>query len=151
MQCRKRWCAWFIGVMFRRREKVGVGRFLSVVLNDWTSVLVVRTLVVHWSDEEEICRAHDFFPLLRRIGEDVPRRCKAGYRILHSWEGRTPAVQTARGRRRSSGRVPRRESKHHGIPLVVQLSDFDQQVIQSVGEKTELFHFRARGIEKAPG
>lgn len=61
MQWRKLcWCAWFIGVMFRRREKVGVGRFLSVVLNDWTSVLVTRTLVDHSDDEEEICRAHDF-------------------------------------------------------------------------------------------
>lgn len=150
MQWRKRcWCAWFIGVMFRRREKVGVGRFLSVVLNCWCSVLVMRTLVVHRDDEEEIYWALIFL-LSRCIGEDFPRRWKAGYRTLYSSEGMTPTVQTAHGRRRRSSGVPRREGKRQRIALVVQFSDLDEEVIEPVGEQAELFHLDARGIEEAP-
>lgn len=149
MQCRKRRCAWFIGVMFRRREKVGVGRFLSFVVNGWSSVLVMRTLVDHPDYEEEICRAL-IFCCRAASAKTFRDGRRLGYRTLHSSEGMTPTVQTPHGRRRRSSGVPRREGKRQRIALFVQFSDLDEEVIEPVGEQAELFHLDARGIEEAP-
>ncbi len=63
----------------------------------------------------------------------------------------TPAALIEHGRHCVSGHVLRPEGERQRIPLFVQFSDLDQEVIEPIGEQAELFHFGAGGIEEAPG
>lgn len=108
-------------------------------------VLVKRTLVVLLRDEEEICRAGHF--IVQGVAQKMLLSAWA-FCAVASKECHRP--RALRGRFCMLGGLLRREVERLFLPLGIQMADVDQQIIEPVSKRAEVFDFLAGGIEEDP-